>query len=186
MLRLTTVAPALALITVLAAAPTAAFAATDAPTCAGTGSTYASSTPVTSDSPVVAPSQTVTVTWADGYFQPGAAVTVSISGPAASGARIVTPEASGTDASTVADAAGGLVARVTLASTATGSLSVQGWSATGCGGVTVGTATPASTSANSLAYTGGSVPTVLAITGAGALAFGGILVAARLRSRKRA
>ena len=186
MLRLTTLAPALALITVLAA-PTAAFAATDAPSCSGTGSTYASSAPVTSDVPVVAPSQTVTVTWADGYFAPGAPVTVSTSGPAASGSRVVTADSTGAgSASAVTDADGGLIASVTLASTATGSISVQAWSDTGCGGVTVGVATPAAAESNSLAYTGGSVPTVLVVAGAGAIAFGGILLAARLRSRRRA
>lgn len=201
MLRKSMVALAVAGITVFAS-PAAAFAATALPAAGGCGvgsDNYASASVVTVDRSIVEGGDTVNVTWGDGYFTPGAPVTVVTTGSAAGGSQLSSGGASSSESLTGASSpTGSLAVAVTVGGSASGSLTVSGMADCGVGGVTVqvvdtstaalaaSDAAGAAPTADSLAFTGSSIPVVLLIAGAGAVAFGSILLAARARGRRSA
>lgn len=196
MLRKSMVALAVAGITVFAT-PAAAFAATEltpAGECAGVGSeNYAVASVVTADRSVIEGGDTVNVVWEDGYFMPGAPVTVVTDGSAAGRSQLSSGGASSSESMTgVSSSAGSLEVAVTVDPDATGSITISGMAECGVGGVTVEVVDPSTAAladsdadpAEVLAFTGSSIPVVLLIAGAGAVAFGSILLAARARGRR--
>ncbi len=192
MLRKSMVALAVAGITLLAT-PVAAQAApslSSAANCGVGSGNYSNPSVVIADRTVIGSGETVNVTWEDGYFMPGSPVTVVTDGSAASGSELASNGASVSGTMNgVSSATGSLAVAVTAGADATGAMTITGTSDCGVGGVTVqvvDTSTSALTDdADALAFTGSSVPVVLLVTGAGALAFGGILLAARARGRRR-
>jgi len=173
---------------IVLATPAVASAAPAAPStgasCAGVGGdVYSSAGTVSSSAYTVEPGETVEVTWGAGYFPESVPVQVVTAGPAAAGSTVESSGASAAD--------GSMWAAVTVAPDMAGDLSITGMTEQACGGVTieVASATPAATDvtadSDSLAYTGSTVPTVLIVAGAGALVFGGILLFARGRLRRR-
>lgn len=185
MLKETMVALCAAAILVFAS-PATAFAAPDAPssvTCNGVqDEPYANARTVTSNRSVVTAGDTFIVTWSNGFFEPGALVTVNVSSQSA-------PYASG-----VADSNGSFVAGITVPSSVSGSFSVSGVSNGACGGVSVTVtgkqltthALPESGQSgqlDTLAFTGANVSLILLISGSGAVVFGAILLLMRARSR---
>ncbi len=178
---------ALAVASVLVlSAPVAANAAD---TCQGIAPEYANSVTVSASSPSVTRGGTVTVSFSDGYFAASDPVTLQVSGTDAAGVSLISGSASGTGSlSTAASGSGAVTATATFPQTAQGSYTLSGTSQSGCGGVTVTVSNPASTAAvaadNQLAFTGGTLPTILLVTGAGALVFGAILLVVRARARR--
>ena len=194
MLRQSMAALAVTGITLLAT-PIAAYAAPALPAASecGVGSdNYANPSVVTADRTVLEGGETVNVTWEDGYFMPGTPVTVVTEGSAAGGSQLASGGASASGSmSGVSSATGSLAVAVTAGSDATGSMTITGFSDCGVGGVTVQVVDTSSAAltdtddADTLAFTGSSIPVVLLVTGAGAVAFGSILLAARARGRRR-
>lgn len=196
MLRATFAALAVASALVLSAPLAASAAVPTAVGCGGVSMPYANSVTVTSDSPTVTPGGTTSVTFSNGYFAPGDAVTVSVAGVNASNVSLQSGSASGLGSvETMSDSAGGLVVSVTFPQSAEGTYTVSGISNSGCGGldVTVDTApgsnsvtasTTDAAAADQLAFTGGTLPTILLVTGGGALIFGAILLMIRSRARR--
>ena len=179
MLRKTFAALGVAAITVLAT-PVAASAAPSWD-CSGISPDYASAGFVTADQTTINPGDSVTVNWQGGYFAPGSTVSVGTSGSGANGSQVA--------GSGVADGSGNMTATVTAGSSAVGSMVISGASDCATGGVTVTVldngAASTTAATPSLAFTGSTVPVVLVLSGAGALAFGTILLVARARTRRR-
>lgn len=186
MFRKTFAALAVAVVA-LVASPVAAIAAPSS-SCAGVKTEgYANGVTVTVDSPTVGPGGTVQVVWSDGYFVDSSPVTIEVEGNNAAEALIETSTGSGSGSlATTASATGGLTASVTLPTNATGSYAITAVSTQSCGGVEVSVVNPAGTGSGAevLAFTGGTLPVVLIVTGAGALVFGAILLMVRIRARR--
>ena len=198
MLKQTFVALGVATLVVLSTPMTASAAVPAAAgTCSGVlGTDYANSRLVSVSSPVVAPGGTVNVTWSSGYFAPGSPVTITAGGNAGAQPVISTgsnsgPGSVGANASNV----GGVVVSVAVPSDASGRIDINGMSNAACGGVSVSVVSNAqlatlavdgktAATADVLASTGGSLPTVLLVSGSAAVVFGAILIGARTRARR--
>ena len=200
MLKQTFVALGVATLVVLST-PMTAFAAVPAATTAGpcTGvldTDYANSRLVSVSSPVVAPGGTVLVTWSPDFFEPGSLVTINAGGNG--GAQPVISTASGSGVGSVvsnASSDGGVVVSVAVPSDASGRIDIAGMSDAACGGVSVSVVPNAqlatlaldgksASTDGILASTGGSLPTILLLSGSAAVVFGAILFGARTRARR--
>ena len=200
MLKQTFVALGVATLVVLSSPMTASAAvpaATPAGNCSGVlGTDYANSRLVSVSSPVVAPGGTVNVTWSSGYFAPGSPVTVTAGGNG--GAQPVISFGSGSGGGSVggnASNVGGVVVSVAVPADASGRVDINGMSNAACGGVSVTVVSnnqlatlavdgKTAATADILASTGGSLPTVLLVSGSAAVVFGAILIGARTRARR--
>ena len=203
MLKQTFVALGVATLVVLST-PMTASAAVPAGTCDGVlGTKYNNSRLVSVSSPVVAPGGTVNVTWSPGFFEFGSPVTITAGGNAGSQPVITTGSNTGTGSvAGTSSGVGGVVASVAVPVDASGRIDIAGTSSAACGGVSVtivpntqlatlavkGTSAAVDGTASSpngiLAATGGSLPTVLLVSGGAAVVFGAILVGARTRARR--
>lgn len=179
---------------ILAALAVALFATIAVPAAAH-ADPYVSGSTVTADRYTVAAGETVTVTWHDSYFTPGAAVAVTVDGCAADTATLTVAGAvtQGATTSTTADGNGSVMAQVTFGASAAGSCSITGAAASATGGVTVNVVSAAASASGAraissgpvLAATGGSLPLGLGVAGGGMLVLGAVLISARLLNRRR-
>ncbi|MEY2849932.1 MAG: hypothetical protein RI885_2599 [Actinomycetota bacterium] len=182
-------APFAALAVASAIVLSAPIAANAAETCQGVDMQYANSVTVSSSSPTVTRGGTVTVDFSGGYFAPADAVMLAITGTNAASVSLVSGSNSGMGSvATTSSASGSVTVSATFPQSAEGAYTLTGTSASGCGGVDVTVPASASTTGaaveNQLAFTGGTLPTVLLVTGAGTLVFGAILLVVRARARR--
>ena len=200
MLKQSFVALGVAALVVLSTPMTASAAvpaATTAGTCSGVlGTKYANSRLVSVSSPVVEPGGTVNVTWSPGFFESGSPVSITAGGNAGSQPVISTGSNSGTGSvGGTASNVGGVVVSVAVPSDASGRIDINGMSNAACGGVSVSVVSKTqlatlavdgktASTADILASTGGSLPTVLLVSGSAAVVFGAILIGARTRARR--